>query len=91
MIRVAQLVHPAVDGPGIDDDNSTTPKIAMFLAPFKRGDDVREVQRPLPSRFIKKEVVPGRDGFKPGGRIKQIPAASFEGCRLDRKSSRNYL
>lgn len=91
MVRVAQFVHPAVYDPGIDNDYSTTSKIAMFFAPFERGDDVRKVQRPLPSCIIKKEIVPGRDSFKPSDRIEQIPAASLKCDRLDRKRGRYDL
>lgn len=91
MVRVAQLVHPAAHDSGMDDDDSTAPKIAMFPAPVESGDNVRQMQRPLPSCFIKKEIVPGRDGFKPSGRIEKIPAASVESRRLDRKRSRNDL
>lgn len=91
MVGVAQFVHPAVHNPGIYDDHSTTSKIAMLLTPFERGDDVRQMKRPLPSRIIKKEIVPGRDGFKPSSRIEQIPTASIESGRLDCKRSRNDL
>lgn len=91
MVRVAQFVHPAVHNPGINDDHATTSKIAMLLAPFERGDDVRQMKRPLPSSIIKKKIAPRRDGFKPSGRIEQIPTASIESGRLDRKRSRNDL
>ncbi len=91
MVRVAQFVHPAVYDPGIDYDDSTTSKIAMLLAPFERGDDVRKMQCPLPSCIIKKKIVPGRDGFKPSDRIEQITAASVKCGRLDRKRGRYDL
>lgn len=91
MVRIAQFVHPAVYDPGIDNDDSTTSKIAMLLAPFERGDDVRKMQCPFASCVIKKEIVPGRDGFKPSDRIEQIPTASVKCGRLDRKRGRYDL